>query len=62
LSNRAVADIDAPIIAEHFYEHLLQEKTLTVDAVPYALDHAVQKLKEYGVAPERWATWIHMGA
>jgi hypothetical protein len=55
-------DEDGPFIAKHFYERLFAEDVITLDAIPYALDYAVTKLRKSGVPPERWATFIHMGA
>jgi hypothetical protein len=54
-------DIDGPFIAKHFYEKLFRKETIDVDAIPYALDYAVTKLRKSGAPPERWATFIHMG-
>jgi hypothetical protein len=54
--------IDGLRVAKRFYEKLLAEEMIAVDAVPYALDHAVTELRKSGVPPERWATFIHMGA
>jgi hypothetical protein len=33
-------------MAQWFYEELLSNETIDADAVAYALDHAVQKLRE----------------
>jgi hypothetical protein len=55
-------DIDGPLIAELFYNRLFAEDVITLDAIPYALDYAVAELRKTGVSPERWATFIHMGA
>jgi hypothetical protein len=55
-------DRDGPFVAKWFYEKLFECETIDVDAVPRALDHAVQALRESGATPERWATFIHMGA
>jgi hypothetical protein len=60
--HRAMGDADGPLVAEHFYRCLFVEDVITVDAIPYALDYAVMELKKIGVPPERWATFIHMGA
>jgi hypothetical protein len=32
---------DGPLVVKTFYEKLLAEDKITVDAVPYPLDHAV---------------------
>jgi hypothetical protein len=55
-------DADGPQIAKMFYERLFIEDIITLDAIPYALDYAVSELRKSGVPPERWATFIHMGA
>jgi hypothetical protein len=55
-------DADGPLIAELFYQRLFAEDVITLDAIPYALDYAVSELRKRGVPPERWATFIHMGA
>jgi hypothetical protein len=55
-------DTDGPLVAELFYKRLLSEDVITLDAIPYALDYAVGELRKTGVSPERWATFIHMGA
>jgi hypothetical protein len=55
-------DADGPLVAKLFYEKLFSEDVITLDAIPYALDWAVSELRKTGVPPERWATFIHMGA
>jgi hypothetical protein len=55
-------DVDGPQVAKLFYERLFAEDVITLDAIPYALDHAISELRNSGVAPERWATFIHTGA
>ena len=55
-------DEDGPRIAQLFYEKLLAEDVITLDSIPYALDCAISQLRKSGVAPDRWATFIHMGA
>jgi hypothetical protein len=55
-------DTDGPFVAELFYKRLFGEDVITLDAIPYAMDYAVQELRKTGVSPERWATFIHMGA
>jgi hypothetical protein len=55
-------DADGPRVAKLFYERLFSEDFITLDAIPYALDYAVEGLRKSGVPPERWATFIHMGA
>jgi hypothetical protein len=60
--HRAMSDADGPLVAKHFYERLFARDAITVDTIPYALDHAVTELRKTGVPPERWATFIHVGA
>jgi hypothetical protein len=55
-------DQDGPYIAKVFYEKLFETDSVDVDTIPYALDFAVSALRAKGVSPERWATFIHMGA
>jgi hypothetical protein len=60
--HRAMGDEDGPQVAEFFYKKLFSRDQISLDDIPYALDYAVGKLKESGVPPARWATFIHMGA
>jgi hypothetical protein len=55
-------DEDGPVISKAFYEKLFEADTITADAIPRALDHAVRKLRESGAPVGRWATFIHVGA
>jgi hypothetical protein len=55
-------DADGPFVARIVYEQILSLDKINADAVPYALDAAVAELRRKGVPPERWATFIHMGA
>jgi hypothetical protein len=59
-----MGDADGPDLAEWFYEELMSNETVDADAVAYALDGAVQKLRAKAPAPgpQRWAPFIHMGA
>lgn len=50
------------MIAGAFYEQLLKTDTLDMDAVPFALDKAVEKLRHLRVPTHRWAPFIHLGA
>lgn len=56
-------DIDGPMVAQVVYERLFagEDTTLHPDAIPYALDEAVQKLREQGVSASRWAPYVHLG-
>jgi hypothetical protein len=54
-------DGDGPGIATTIYRELYKGKMLDLDAVPFALDNAVRKMRESGVPPCRWAPYIHMG-
>lgn len=55
-------DEDGPRMAQWFYETLLQKETIDLSDIPYALDAAVQRLREMGASPYRWATFMHLGA
>jgi hypothetical protein len=55
-------DLDGPFVAERVYGAIFHEGKLDLDAVPYALDAAVRELRETGVHPSRWATYVHIGA
>jgi hypothetical protein len=55
-------DTDGPLIARAFYEKLFARSQISLDDIPYALDYAVGELRKMGVPPERWATFLHMGA
>jgi hypothetical protein len=59
---RSMDDLDGPFIAERVYQAIFREGKLDLNAVPYALDAAVQELREAGVHPSRWATYVHIGA
>ena len=56
-------DLDGPIVAKTVYEVLFQDGTevLDLDAIPYALDLAVQKLRAKGLTASRWAPYVHIG-
>jgi hypothetical protein len=55
-------DDDGPDLAEWFYDELMSNETVDSDAVAYALDGAVQKLRAKESSPKRWAQFVHMGA
>jgi hypothetical protein len=55
-------DVDGPAVAAEVYCTLFSTEVMDADTVPYALDDAIQKLRSQGIPPERWATFIHMGA
>lgn len=55
-------DLDGPYVAKAVYTELVKDGHIDLDAIPYALDTAVQKLRGEGVGPHRWAQYIHMGA
>jgi hypothetical protein len=60
--DRSMGDEDGPEVAKTVYEALFAQESVELDTVPRALDAAVRKLRAQGVAPERWATFIHLGA
>lgn len=55
-------DADGPTVAREVYMQAFKDGQLDLSRVPYALDAAVQKLKDDGIPASRWATYIHMGA
>jgi hypothetical protein len=55
-------DHDGPRLAQWFYEALLEKETIELDDIPYVLDVAVGRLRDEGASPQRWATFVHMGA
>jgi hypothetical protein len=59
---RSMDDLDGPSVAVDFYERVMSKPYIEADDIPYALDAAVQNLRETGAAPHRWATFIHLGA
>lgn len=54
-------DEDGPRMATAVYSKLFEGGVLNLDAVPFALDAAVQKLRMEGAPPSRWVPYIHMG-
>jgi hypothetical protein len=60
--HRAMVDSDGPLVAKLFYEGLFARESITAGDIPYALDDAVAQLRKAGVPPERWATFVHIGA
>jgi hypothetical protein len=57
-----MGDADGPEVARAVYKTLFAGESLQADDVPYALDAAVRMLREQGAPPERWATFVHLGA
>jgi hypothetical protein len=57
-----MSDEDGPAMAEWFYEELMSNEIVDADAIAYALDSAVQKLREKEPSPKRWAQFVHLGA
>jgi hypothetical protein len=58
-----MGDVDGPDMAQWFYEDLLSNEVIDADAVAYALDTAVEKLRaKIPQAAIRWSPYIHMGA
>jgi hypothetical protein len=57
-------DENAPVIAKYVYGQLFNSIDDKVDfsIVPYALDEAVQKLREDGLPVRCWAPFVHFGA
>jgi hypothetical protein len=57
-----MGDVDGPAVAASVYEELFKNDLLDPSVIPYALDDAVQKLRQLGLSPHRWATFVHIGA
>lgn len=63
-----MADVDGPQVARVVYEAIFKTEdnasstNIDPDSVAYGLDEAVRQLREAGVPPERWATFVHYGA
>jgi hypothetical protein len=53
--------VDGPEVAKTFYQDLLAQDIIDADAVPYALDAAVENIRRSGVSIERWASFVHIG-
>jgi CHAT domain-containing protein len=60
--NRTMGDNDGPLVAQTVYSQLMKSGLLDIEVIPYALDDAVQAIQAQNVAPNRWATFIHIGA
>jgi hypothetical protein len=54
-------DIDGPFVAERIYQRVFRNGVLSLNLVPYALDSAIAELRQRGVDPSRWATFVHFG-
>jgi hypothetical protein len=57
-----MSDEDGPYVSSRFYEKVFEGEIINIESIPYALDNAVAALRMKGVPPERWATFVHMGA
>jgi hypothetical protein len=58
---RLMSDEDGPRLVRRFYEVLFEREQLDLDDIPYALDAAVQALRNAGTPARRWALFMHMG-
>jgi hypothetical protein len=56
-----MTDADGPAVADLVYEVLFKEDVFDLNIVPYALDNAVQRLRERKIKAERWSVFVHMG-
>jgi hypothetical protein len=60
-----MGDLEGPVIASNIYSSLFSSGNMSdfldPNTVPYALDEAVQKLRNSGLDPSSWATYIHIG-
>jgi CHAT domain-containing protein len=59
----SMGDVDGPQIAKTLYEEMFKGDSEYLDpaVIPYALDDAVEKLREIDPNPSRWAPYIHIG-
>jgi hypothetical protein len=57
-----MTDVDGPSVASSVYGAFFKEGTFDLNDVPYALDDAVQILRDQRVEARRWAVFVHMGA
>jgi hypothetical protein len=57
-----MSDVDGPVIAEAVYKDIFSHNVIDTDVIAYALDAAIERLRQRGVSPERWATFVHIGA
>jgi hypothetical protein len=55
-------DMDGPTVARLVYKKIFEKETFDLDDIPFALDAAVRELRNQGVPPSRWATFVHIGA
>jgi hypothetical protein len=60
-----MGDLEGPVVAEGIYSALFKDgnasEHLDPEDVPYALDDVVRKLRESGLDPSFWATYVHIG-
>lgn len=58
-----MGDHDGPVVAKKVYEELLRSEGEHIERydVPYAIDAAVTLMREGGMHPSLWATYIHGG-
>jgi hypothetical protein len=59
-------DLEGPTVADYIYSALFNDgdesgEYLDPDAIPYALDEAVSKMRDSGLDPSFWATYVHIG-
>jgi hypothetical protein len=58
-------DLEGPQVADSIYAALFKddnnEDYVDPDDIPYALDEAVAKLRNSGLDPSLWATYVHIG-
>lgn len=58
-----MGDVDGPVVANKVYRRLFEgdSDVLNPDAIPYALDEAMQELRKNGLHWSRWAPYVHIG-
>lgn len=56
-------DVDGPEVASVIYGQLFApgKPVIDSDVIPYALNLAIQKLRERGLSANRWAPYVHIG-
>lgn len=62
LLHRTVEDALGPLVAGAVYNGIIEGDAIDAEAIPYALDAAVRRLRQQGHSANRWAPFIHIGA
>jgi hypothetical protein len=63
--SRSMGDSEGPVVAESIYSAIFKDgegaQHLDLEEVPYALDEAVRGMRQSGLDPSFWATYVHIG-